>query len=470
MNPEPQQADRHLAPELMARLLSGRVESEELADVVLPHVLALCPECRAVKRELDSLRHAVGHWSYLVALTEGAEAPGLWSRLEALPYAEQLAAVDQEPAFQTWGLSRLLLGLSEQAACSEPAAAAQLASLALRIAEQLGDEYDADGVSDLRALAHAHLGDARRCLGELAAAADAFATAERFRAGGTGYAAVEADVLTREALLRRDRHQLSEAVALLDRAYAIYRGEGLPAVDPEAVEPHLAGRVRTQQAWCRYHAGQPELALTLLAEAESLVDRAREPRLLLAVHHGQVWAAILLGRLGEAESRLRLAIELASQQGDAADRLRLRRAQARIDQELKKRGPAEQAVRETFRELLEEGLGVDAALAVMDLADLYLKEGAADALNELGSEVFPAFSPALARAELPTPGVFALLLFQEACWANRLSPELLRGLAGLLERHRDASLSWWSSWGTVLSAETYPMPPLERPRRTEATE
>jgi hypothetical protein len=470
MNPEPQQGSEHLPLELMARLLSGRVESEELSDAVLSHLVARCPECRASRQELESLRRAVGHWSYLVAVTEGIEAPALRRRLEALPYAEQLLAVEKEPAFQTWGLCRLLLRLSEQAACGDPPVAAQLANVALGIAEHLGDEYDADWVSDLRALTHAHLGNARRCLGELAAAGDAVVTAQRFRAAGTGYAAVEAEVLTLEALLRRDQHELSQAVALFDRAYAIYRGEGLAAVDPEAVEPHLAGRVRTQQAWCRYHAGQPELALALLAEAEGLVDTAREPRLLLAVHHGQAWAATLLGRFGEAEGRLRLAFEGALEQGDEAGRLRLRRVEARIDQELMKRGPAEQALRETFRALLERGLGIDAALAVMDLADLYLKEGAADALNEVGSQVFPALSPALARAELPTAGVFALLLFQEACWANRLSPELLRGLAGLLERHRQASLSWWSSSGTVLSAETYPMPPLDRQRRAEATE
>jgi hypothetical protein len=110
----------------MARLLSGRVESEKLSDAVLAHLVARCPECRASRQELESLRHAVGHWSYLVAITEGIEAPVLWTRLAALPYAEQLLAVEREPAFQTWGLCRLLLRLSEQAACSEPPMAPRL--------------------------------------------------------------------------------------------------------------------------------------------------------------------------------------------------------------------------------------------------------------------------------------------------------------------------------------------------------
>lgn len=448
------QVDGHLAPELMARLLSGRVESEELSQLVLPHLLARCPECCAVRRDLEALRREVGHWDYVVVATEGAEAPALWRRLERLPYAEQLGAIDADPALQTWGLCRLLLCQSEQAAHEQPATAAQHANLALRISEHLGEAYDPAWVCDLRALAHAHLGNARRQLGERIAAGDAFEIARRLRAAGTGYAAVEAETLVLEALLRRDQYQLPEAMALLDRAYEIYRGEGPAPVDPEAVEAHLAGRVRAHQAWCRYHSGETESALTLLEQAESLVDGAREPRILLSVRHGHVWAATLLGRLGEAETALRLAIELAGQHGNDGDRLRLRRVEARLDHAQGERGPAEQALRQTSHELMELGLYTDAALAVLELGDLYLKEDAADALIDLGSEVFSSFSPALSGDELPTLAIFTLLLFQEACQKKQLTAGMLRGFASLLESFRRPSLVWWSAWGTVLAAGT----------------
>jgi tetratricopeptide (TPR) repeat protein len=452
--------DGHLAPELMARLLSGRVESEELSQLVLPHLLARCPECCAVRRELEALRLEVGHWDYVVAATEGADAPALWQRLELLPYAERLEAIDAEPALQTWGLCRLLLRLSEQAAQDQPVTAVQHANAALRVSEHLGEAYDPAWVCDLRALAHAHLGNARRRVGERLAAGDAFDSARRLRAAGTGYAAVEAEALELEALLRRDQYQLSEALALLDRAYQIYRGEGPAPDDPEAVEPHLAGRVRAHQAWCCYHSGQVERALPLLEDAEGLVERDREPRILLAAYHGHAWAATVLGRFGEAEKALRLAIELAEQHGDEGDRLRLRRVEARLDHAQGQRGPAEQALRQTSHELMKRGLYADAALAVLELADLYLKENAADGLLDLGNEIFSSFStplsgdePTLSGDELPTPAIFTLLLFQEACQKQQLTPGMLRGFAGLLESLRRPSLVRWSSWGTVLGAE-----------------
>ena len=460
MTPAPEEVRGHLPMDLMARLLSGAVEPDEVQGLVLPHLLALCPECRAVGRELERLRREVGHWSSLVAATEGPEAPAQWARLAALPYPAQLAAIDAEPSLQTWGLCRLLHRLSEQAARNDPAAAAQRANVALRICEHLGDEYDPAWVTDLRALTHAHLGNARRRLGELAAAGDAVDTAHGLRAAGTGYPAVAAETMRLEALLWRDRQQLAEASGLLESAYQTYRGKG-PAPDLEAVDPHLAGLVRVHQGWCRYHAGQPEVALGLLGEAEGLVDQDREPRLLVAIHHGRAWAAVLLGRFAEAEGPLRLAIELAGQHGGDGDRLRLRRLEGRLDHELGQRGPAEQLLRRTYRELMEQGLGVDAALTVMDLAELYLKENAAAALRDLADELLPAFSAGVSGHDLPTGSVFALLLFQEACRSDRLTPGMLQGLAGQLERLRRASLAWWSSRGTVLAAETYPMPVLE---------
>lgn len=70
--PGPPQLGAHLQPELMARLLTGRLESGELAEVVLAHLLALCPQCRTVRRQLEDCLHEVGHWDYVVALGEGA--------------------------------------------------------------------------------------------------------------------------------------------------------------------------------------------------------------------------------------------------------------------------------------------------------------------------------------------------------------------------------------------------------------
>jgi len=456
---EPPRPAAHLQPELMARLLTGRVESEELVDVVLAHLLALCPECRSVRRQLEDSLHEVGHWDYVIALGEGAEAPGLWRFLEALPYPEQRQAIDSEPAFQTWGLCRHLLRRSEQAACDEPATAARIASLAVQVSARLGEAYSPPWVLDLRALSHAYLGHARRQLGEWHAAGDDFGAARSLLLAGTGYPGVEAEAVALEALLHRDQRRLPEALAQLDRAWAVYHGAGPES--PDGAEPHLAARVRTHQAWCRHHAGQPEAALAQLQEAAVLLEPERDPWLGFAVHHGQVCAAVVLGQTEAAQRLLPMAVELADQHGNDLDRLRLRRAAARVDRALGERGRAEQALRDAARSFLEHGAGLDAALTFLDLADLYLAQGEQVAAKALGNEVLPVFSPGFRGDDLSISGVSAMLLFQQACWTDRLTPDLLRALGCVLETRRRPSLAWWSTSGTDWFGETNPEAALE---------
>jgi len=53
---------------------------------------------------------------------------------------------------------------------------------------------------------------------------------------------------------------------------------------------------------------------------------------------------------------------------------------AGLDHALGKRGAAEQALRQASEELMERALGLDAALALFDLAEFYLEEKAPEAL------------------------------------------------------------------------------------------
>jgi tetratricopeptide (TPR) repeat protein len=646
LKPAERQEDRHLPLQTMARLRSGRLEVEESLRDVVPHLLSRCPGCRDVDDELRRLKQEVGHWDELVVETEWSEAPDLWRRLEPLSYLDQLAAVENDETLHTWGLCRLLQRRSREAASERPETAAQLANLAVAISMELGEVYHSAWVRDLRGLCWACLGDARRVLGELHGAAEAFAAAALLRRGGPGYSAFEAEGLALEALLRRDQHRLGEAVALLDRAHAIYAGVAPPdaeaasvaapsaapsggepssgepstmeplgarppsaepstaeplnteppgtepstaeplgarppsaapstaeplnteplgaeppgaapspaeatppgaapaAGDPESADPHLAGSALAHKAWCLYHLGQPEAALALLEQAQRLVDDTREPRLAFAVRHGQVWAAIALGRTDAAEALLPAAFGLAERLGGAepigageapagaeplaavetlpatetlastetlaatetptaaealaatetlaaaktptatqalaatesragaalqgaseplaaaaplaggADRLRLRRAEARLDLALGETASAERALRQLVEDFLALHCGIDAALAMLDLAGLYLRTGAAEALRRLAPELLPVFS----APDVKRPDIDALLLLQSACQSGRLTAELARQLAVMLETHRRPSLAWWSGSGTVLSRETHAPP------------
>jgi hypothetical protein len=449
----------HLPPELMARMLSGTVEAEELARQVLPHLAAQCPGCRRTRQQLEQLRRDAGHWDYRVALTEELEAPELWQRLGPLSHGERLAAIDGDAALQTWGLCRLLLRHAGEAAAQRPQAAdeaARLASLAVAVAAHLGDAYHPAWVHDLRALASARLGDARRRLGEPISAGHAFDSARTLRLAGTGSPALEAEALLLEALLRRDQHRLAEATLLLDRAYRIHAGAdgadgaGRDRRDPEAIDRQAAGRALAHRAWCLHHLGQFAAADALLEEADRLVDQARAPDLLLRIHLGSVWTAVCRHQPPAAEIRLAAAAELADRLGDLPIRLRLRRAEAAIAAAGERPGPAEQALLTATRGGVDQDLGCDAALAFLDLAAFYLAQGAAGSLAPLANEMLPVFS----SRDLAGEAFRAFLRFQRACAAGRLEPGLPRDTAARIETARPPALAWWSGSATILGQET----------------
>jgi tetratricopeptide (TPR) repeat protein len=434
----------YLTPMALARLLNGRMETEEIRGQLVPHLVRQCPGWREVDARLQELVREVGHWDEVLAVSEGTEAPELWRELERLGQRQLIELVESDARYQTWGLCRLLLRRGREAVAGHPETAARLASLAVRIAGHLGEAYDLAWVADLRSLALAYLGDARRALGELKGARDACESARTARAAGTGSPAVEAEALALEALLLRDERQLGEAVAMLERVHALYGGAGGKGEggDREAAHPHLAGRALAHQAWCLYHLGQHEAAVTALAGAAGLIEEAREPLLALAVRHGQVWSAIARGRLEAAEGLFPEAMELARRLGEEAVRLRLLRAEARLEAAGGDRGPVAKTLRAAFEGFVELHQGVDAFLALLDLGVLYATAGDAAALAGLGShEAFLPFS----APDLDRDGTYSLRLFQEACLDGRLTRELAIELGASLQHRRQPSLQWWAA-------------------------
>jgi tetratricopeptide (TPR) repeat protein len=420
--------ERHLSLVTLARLATGRIEAEELQRVVVPHLVGVCAGCREIYQELQRLKGEVGHWDEMVAVGEGTDAPDQWRQLQALPYDQQLRQVEDEGGLQTWALCRLLLRQSLEATLHHPELAVRLAFLAVKIALHLGDAYDRDWVTDLRALAFAYLGNARRVLGELQSADDAFHEARsHLRHGGTGNPRIEAEILDLEASLRRAQCRFEEALDLLDRVVSTYTSE-----DAEVRDLHLAGQALVKKASTLEQRGEVDQAIPILREAAEMIVEERDPRLVLCLEHNLILVLAAAGQHQEAAARLPQVQELARRLGNELDLVRLRWAAGRVAFGLGKLAPAEQAFKEVQRELLERDLGYDAALASLDLAILYAQEGRIPELKQLALDVLPAFS----SREVHREAMAALLLFQHACEEERLTVELARQLASLLERER----------------------------------
>jgi len=156
---------------------------------------------------------------------------------------------------------------------------------------------------------------------------------------------------------------------------------------------------------------------------------------------GLAWCALSLGA-ADAETRLAAAIELATQVGDDAARLRLRRAEARVDLAAGERGVAEQTLRATAEGFIALDLGVDAALSFLDLAALYLREGAEQSvLDKLVTDILPVFS----YPEVGRETIYFLIWFQEACASERLTLGIVASAGQGVEWYRRPSLAWWSA-------------------------
>jgi hypothetical protein len=185
----------HLSLEDLAKLLAGDLSHEDLLTRVIPHFLELCPVCRERHEEILRLQEELGHWDERVVVMEGRQAPELLARLRKHRFDEQVRLVMNDDALHTWGLAQLLLKESREAAAPDPAKATDLAELAVKVSQSLGEAYDPHWVLDLQARAYAYLGHARRLLGEPRSAESAFREAEALLARSmTGNAEIQAEV------------------------------------------------------------------------------------------------------------------------------------------------------------------------------------------------------------------------------------------------------------------------------------
>lgn len=355
---------------------------------------------------------------------EGLQAPELWERLAGRPYAEQLREIESDEDLHIWGLCQLILGKSREAVFSEPARAVDLANLALNVVRHLGEAYDPSWVTDLRARCFAYLGNARRVLGELRSAEDAFAKAESCLARGvTGNLGVEAEILDLKSSLRRAQRRFPEALGFAERARALYQ---------EAGDSHGIWKTSLKEAKILEEERQFSEAIDLLSRVSHEIDPAREPLVFLYSRFNLLSCVIAAERFEEAERLLPEVRTLVREQAQPVDLVRLYWMEGLIDLNAGRLGPAEAAFRDVQREFLSRGMGYDAALVSLDLARLYAQEGCTDDLKKLASELMPIFE----SRDVHREAIVALLMFQRACEEERMTVEMVREVAAFLRRER----------------------------------
>lgn len=418
----------HLEQDALGRLLA--VDRTEDQNRALLHQLAICPQCYRVGGYVLDL-HRAGHLPLNFGVVDvelarsRAEAPGLWECLRQLPQSRRISLAQGRNPFLSLGFCELLCRTSRDLAGSDPEQALEVAELAVMVAEGMAEEDSAEErwLYQLRSLAWAHLGNARRVLGDVSKAESDFGASDQWWDAGDegtgdalGYRPV---ILDLKASLRIDQRRFDEAWKLLDEAYDLYI---------EAGDSHLAGRLLLSQAHAHLENDEPDEAIPLIRKAEGLIDPEREPRLLLCARHNLLDNLSKAGRFAQAREMLPRVREISGAAGSRLDHVRLRWVEARIAAGLGEDDEARAAFSDARQGFLGQGIAYDAALVSLEFAVVLLQAGRTEEVRELAREMIPIFQ----SQEIHREALAALAVFQAAAALDQATVELARDVVAFL--------------------------------------
>lgn len=430
-------ADCEVPASELLRFSAGESRGAERRRI-LEHVLAGCPRCRQSLDALRDLRDGPAAASgrrtdedgpsisrVLANLGERAtridrereDARALLPEFLGHPTARQWTLLRNSRRFDTWSFCAQLIEAAFEAVYDDPRRSLALAEMARELAERLDPApYGERCVFDLRGRAWAHVGNAKRALGDLPEAEAALRRARLLLEDGTGDPLDEAELYYYEASLLRAQRRLDLALRKVRRSIRLYRELG---------DPHLEGRSLLNEGVIHAVRGEPEAALQADRRALEGIDPARDRHLALAVRHNLVWHSMEAGLLDEALSSLAKFEHEYRRIGDRASMLRLNWLRAKL---LEKTGPVEQA-REAYRIAIEgfadAELPYEVAVVSLELAVLETERGNLGEVRRLAGETLVLFrSLGVARE-----AIAAWLVFQQAAEAEAITLALIERLS-----------------------------------------
>lgn len=448
--------DRHPSPQELEEFVLGRLPKGEMRKVSR-HLLTGCEECGrttsglwtppesspepqapppepesaapdAYDRVLDRVFARVVAKEKLIE-QERAEAAHLFAELLRHPAARRELLVRNSARFRRPMLAEQLVAESHRAGFSEPAQSVELARLAVLVAEAvcadgaLGEEAR----NSLTAKTWSQHGNALRVVGDLAGAELQIARAlDLLEAPGGVTWLDRALVLYRLAALRKEQRRFEEAVELLDRVGAIYRKLG---------QRSLLARTLRKKAMVLGEAGEPEAEIALYHRALELIDQQEEPWDFLLARHNLICALSDCGRFREAFALLFHTRPLYLKHGTPLTLLNMRWLEGAIALGLGRLDQAEAAFSEVRTKYLEMSLELDAALAALNLAEVYAKRGRAAEVRALAEEVLEVF----ASRRIHREALAALSMLAEAARAETAQASLVREVSDLVKRSRGLS-------------------------------
>lgn len=456
--------DQHLSLELLRAIHRQERSPGDLVPVAMAHLFELCSHCReafeAWRRELgegvadpsfvqydaafDRVRACVRRRAADPAEPEpldlaGGSSPEERVRIEETEARErtsELLALSPRvradrirrypERYSGPVLANLLIAEARGHLPGRPQEAHAVAGLARAVLQHSTSSVYA---GELYARALAHQANALRAQGELRRAEELFDVARYLlKSQGGGDRLTQAELDSFEGSLRGAQRRFEEAEVLLSRAALAY------AMDQQPLE---AARSLTSLGMIYREAGDLLRAVEVTEQAEDVCGDRNSLRLLLMVRHNLAAFHHELGDQERARSILEESSQLYDQFSDPWTQLRriwLQGHLARAEGDVEGAELSYELVRDGF---LEQGIGLDAALAALDLAVLYAQQQRFGDVKRVAEEIVPVFEAQDVHREAAT----ALMLFQDAVRTEQVTLRYLVELYRYLERARlDPSL------------------------------
>lgn len=418
---------RHPKPARLAAFFLAQVGSAEREEIVR-HLFGGCEPCRAKMREWlaadESLppkmarRSPTEAYDFVLRKAENLAAAADAARRRALSAVEPLLADEpgRHPVI-AWTRARALLARARSLRRADPAAYEVAAGWALVAAQELPPALpNAKENADHLARAWAEVGNAHRRHHDYTLSERAFEAAMLAVASGTCVPILLAELLDLSSSLWADLHRFEVAESQIALAETLYRQVG----DLEAASRACLslGRFTSQR-------GKKAGAIRHYCRAFDQIDPTCEPVLWSTALYNILDALTDLGQFEAAERFFGQVRELIERHVQAEDRVRLQWLSGRIDVGLGRLHRAELSLRRARERFARMDLPFLAALASLDLCQVWLREGRTAEVRAAVDQILGQFTArGIAREALAT-----LVLLEQAARQEKATLALVREAA-----------------------------------------